>query len=226
MSAVIGNWLNKELVLSRRVDSFEEDFRNGFLFGELLNLYQLQPDFPQFVDDFTPNAKVNNFKRLQPTLRNLKIKIDSRIANDIIQEKPGAALGLLHKIRSVVQDLHSGDLAVQRRLLTSIATGKGARGREAFEDIESHFYEERLRLTADNPKQLRMAHHLRQFTVEGQRQERERVAFVRARTDALRDRVAETREQRYTCVRLCTRTHRCTHEHSIFIARARTNARS
>ena len=89
--------------------------------------------------------QVNNFKRLQPTLKNFKIKLDSRIANEIIQEKSGAALQLLHKIRSVVQDTHSGSVAVQRRFQTAVATGKGTRGKEAFEDMEQHFYEELCR---------------------------------------------------------------------------------
>lgn len=32
-------WLNDEVQLSRKVTSFEKDFSNGFLFGELLSKF-------------------------------------------------------------------------------------------------------------------------------------------------------------------------------------------
>jgi hypothetical protein len=54
----------------------------------------------------------------------------------------------------------------------------------------------RLRLTAENPKQLRLQHHLRAFAQEAERQELERQRYIKARADALCDRVAEGRVQR------------------------------
>jgi len=35
----MANWVNNEVELSKRIDSFEDDFRNGYLFGELLHKY-------------------------------------------------------------------------------------------------------------------------------------------------------------------------------------------
>jgi hypothetical protein len=44
----------------------ERDHRAGYLFGEILNCYHFQPDFSQFMDDFSPNAKVA-VTRVRPT---------------------------------------------------------------------------------------------------------------------------------------------------------------
>jgi len=47
--------------------------RAGYLFGEILNCYHFQPDFSQFMDDFTPNAKVRAlrlaFARIIPVFK-------------------------------------------------------------------------------------------------------------------------------------------------------------
>jgi hypothetical protein len=36
MSAILKDWLNFEVGLSRQVDNLEEDLANGYLLGELL----------------------------------------------------------------------------------------------------------------------------------------------------------------------------------------------
>ena len=47
-------------------------FASGFLFGELLARCNMQPDFAKFINKNTPDARINNFTRLQvrraPTL--------------------------------------------------------------------------------------------------------------------------------------------------------------
>ena len=48
MSDLILNWLNEEIQLSKRVSSFEDDFSNGYLLGELLNKYNQQLNFNEF----------------------------------------------------------------------------------------------------------------------------------------------------------------------------------
>lgn len=52
MSELILSWLNDELQLSRRVTSFEHDFTNGFLFGEILARYNQQLNFGEFLDRY------------------------------------------------------------------------------------------------------------------------------------------------------------------------------
>jgi len=52
MSDLLLNWLNDEIQLSKRITNFEEDFHNGFLFGELLAKYSQQLNFHEFIDKY------------------------------------------------------------------------------------------------------------------------------------------------------------------------------
>lgn len=72
MSELILNWLNDEIQLSKRITSFEEDFNNGFLFGELLGKYNQQLNFSEFLNKYSyflyqkgmiknPNSETFNF---------------------------------------------------------------------------------------------------------------------------------------------------------------------
>jgi hypothetical protein len=42
MAELLAQWLNEEVVLSAKVTDFENDFANGYLFGELLYKYNQQ----------------------------------------------------------------------------------------------------------------------------------------------------------------------------------------
>jgi len=48
MSDLILSWLNDEVQLSSKITSFEEDFSNGYYFGELLSKYNQQLNFNDF----------------------------------------------------------------------------------------------------------------------------------------------------------------------------------
>ena len=39
MSQLILNWLNEEVILSRPIESLENDFKDGYLLGELMNIF-------------------------------------------------------------------------------------------------------------------------------------------------------------------------------------------
>lgn len=45
MAEIMANWLNNEVELDKTVENFEEDFKNGYLFGKLLHMYNQQGDF-------------------------------------------------------------------------------------------------------------------------------------------------------------------------------------
>lgn len=51
MSELVLTWLNDEVQLSTRIKNFEEDFSNGFLFGELLSKYNQQLNFSEFRNE-------------------------------------------------------------------------------------------------------------------------------------------------------------------------------
>lgn len=78
-----------------------QEFSTGYKLGQVLAKLNLQPDFEMFQQQPTPEAMINNFTRLQPTLKSLGIKFDTRRANALVREDKGAASQLLNEIRSV-----------------------------------------------------------------------------------------------------------------------------
>ncbi|XP_042344383.1 sperm flagellar protein 2 [Plectropomus leopardus] len=100
MSDILCRWLNGELRLSKTVEpkTFAKDFSSGYLIGEVLHKYQLQNDFSMFMKKDTSISRLNNFTRIEPTLRLLGISFDINTAQDLMQEKPGVATCLLYQL--------------------------------------------------------------------------------------------------------------------------------
>ncbi|XP_075324973.1 sperm flagellar protein 2-like [Odontesthes bonariensis] len=100
MSEILSRWLNQELRLSKSVEprTFAKDFSNGYLIGEILHKYQMQDDFRLFLNKDTSVSKVNNFTRLEPTLKLLGISFNINTAHDLMQKKLGVATQLLHQL--------------------------------------------------------------------------------------------------------------------------------
>ncbi|KAF7200578.1 sperm flagellar protein 2-like [Nothobranchius furzeri] len=100
MSESLCRWMNQKLRLSRALEStkFAKDFSNGYLIGEILHKHGMQDDFYLFLKKNTSIAKVSNFRRLEPTLKQLRISFDSSIAEDLMREKEGAATRLLYQL--------------------------------------------------------------------------------------------------------------------------------
>ena len=96
---VLKTWLNDELGLSRPIISFEEDLCNGYLLGELLVRYGLLSTTDLLTDKETPSAKVCNFTALQQPLNDLGVKFNSKIANELMTEKKGAAINLCYQLK-------------------------------------------------------------------------------------------------------------------------------
>ncbi|KAM6931365.1 sperm flagellar protein 2 [Xenentodon cancila] len=100
MSDILCTWLNQGLRLSKTVntESLAKDFSSGYLIGEILHKYQLQDDFCLFMKKDTAISKVNNFRRLEPTLKLLGISFGINTAQDLMQGKQGVATHLLHQL--------------------------------------------------------------------------------------------------------------------------------
>ncbi|XP_058026122.1 sperm flagellar protein 2 isoform X1 [Ahaetulla prasina] len=100
MTGILCDWLNREVKLSRTVDteSFAREFSSGYLIGELLNKYELQEDFAQFSQSRLANAKLNNFSRMEPTLQLLGVQFDQNVARNIMTEQHGAAIKLVYQL--------------------------------------------------------------------------------------------------------------------------------
>jgi hypothetical protein len=51
-------------------------------------------------------AKIDNFTKLQPTLRALKIKFDSKMIDGIMKEERGVALRLLYQLKMSLEKVY------------------------------------------------------------------------------------------------------------------------
>lgn len=69
MTELLRRWVNDEIKVSRTVKSFDSDFCNGYLFGEILSRYGLldpQVLATKFSNDQTPGCKLGNFTQVSP----------------------------------------------------------------------------------------------------------------------------------------------------------------
>jgi len=99
MANLIVNWLNNELKLSRRVNIIEEDFANGYLFGEILSKYNQITYFNEYKNREELNIKINNFKLIEKAFKELPIKLERAKLDDIINKKRGIATRYLYQLK-------------------------------------------------------------------------------------------------------------------------------
>ncbi|XP_008416454.1 sperm flagellar protein 2 isoform X1 [Poecilia reticulata] len=106
MSDILCSWLNRELGLSETVDAknVSKDFSNGYLFGEILNKYQMQEDFHMFLKSDSSNAKTNNFSRLEPSFKLLGVSFNKSTIQDLMKEKRGVATNLLYQLYVALEE--------------------------------------------------------------------------------------------------------------------------
>ena len=78
------------------IHSFETDFSNGYLFGEILCQYGVYDDIALFSKKQNKESKVNNFYLIEDAMRALKVRFDGKLTHNIMQEERGAALRLLY----------------------------------------------------------------------------------------------------------------------------------
>lgn len=78
-----------------------QELSSGYKLGLILSKLNLQPDFEQFDASGTPDALINNFTRLQPTMKHLGIRFDAPRATALMREDKGAAAQMIYDIRAV-----------------------------------------------------------------------------------------------------------------------------
>jgi len=79
-----------------------QDLASGYVLGEIFYRCHMQPDFDKFVDRTHPDAMINNFTRLQPTVTKLGIPFDSVLANSMMTEERGVATKFLYTLKTVL----------------------------------------------------------------------------------------------------------------------------
>ena len=67
--SLLADWLNSDVGLSQPVEDLEDDLSDGWLLAELLARKGVLTDFSEYIHKDTPEAKVNNFGRLEQVLK-------------------------------------------------------------------------------------------------------------------------------------------------------------
>eukprot|EP01137_Pigoraptor_chileana_P012166 Opistho-2@64217 len=143
MTELLCKWLNEEVKLSKSVEStsFQREFSNGYLFGELLQRFHLQDDFDAFVRSNTSDAKLNNFRRLEKTLSLLGVPFTARTAQEIMNENPREAANLTYQLYLALKRKNA---ASGQQTSTSLQAAKGA-VRNNFDELDRARHESLLR---------------------------------------------------------------------------------
>ncbi|ORX47939.1 hypothetical protein BCR36DRAFT_405248 [Piromyces finnis] len=109
MSSVVVKWLNSEVRLSQQItkESIDTDFRNGYLYGEILKQYGLidKKMFDSlFYNGNSQEIAIRNYSLLETSLiQKLGLKLKANRVYDIIQGKPGEAAKLLYDIKTYIE---------------------------------------------------------------------------------------------------------------------------
>ena len=137
---------------------------------------------------------MKNFEKLEPTLRNLNIKFDSRLVDKIMKKERGYALRLLYQLKMVLEKVYPPtDIAIVRK------TGKVGdnqpalkigHAKEAYNSMQSQFFKTRLQALNKPQKLMNMERHLQKFDDEAHRQADEAHRYYQAQKDE-QDRVKQ-----------------------------------
>ena len=99
MAHLLYKWINDEVVLSKKVTNFAKDFSNGYLFADLLHVYNQLNDFPEYVNKSARTQRLPTFAVWNPCSGVLAFH-DSKIAFEIIKEYPRTAMNLVASLKT------------------------------------------------------------------------------------------------------------------------------
>lgn len=168
MSNLLLDWLNNTVQLSVTVYGFGETFRDGYLFGEILAKYNQQDDFAEFSSKGTPLVALNNFRRLEPSMRKIGVQFNSRTVEDIMKVNDKVVKTLLYEMKASLERL-------QRNSTMSIGLKlRGTRhdrvisvvynSRPAYDQTKSLTFQNVVRGVLENPNDVLMNNVTKKFT--------------------------------------------------------------
>lgn len=106
---LLKKWANQDVGIPIPIQNFETDCANGYVFGQIMWKLRFitERDFDTtFVDSNGTNVLVQNFAKIGQVLNTVGIKFDAEHANQIMTQKPGAALRLAYQLK-MAQSKHS-----------------------------------------------------------------------------------------------------------------------
>lgn len=98
MTDHISYWL-RDLGVVKEGTNIENEFANGYKFGLLLQKLDIIDTFDEFKNKNNKEWKVKNFAEVERGLRLIKLKFESKLINQIMEQERGAALRLLFQIK-------------------------------------------------------------------------------------------------------------------------------
>ena len=102
MSETLYFWLNNEIKLSEKITNIQNQFSNGYFFGEILSKYELLPQFNEFNNTNNKLHITKNYSLLQKKFSDLGINLTEIDKNDLIQKKKFKAEIFLYKIKQIL----------------------------------------------------------------------------------------------------------------------------
>ncbi|KAL3153577.1 hypothetical protein ABBQ38_011567 [Trebouxia sp. C0009 RCD-2024] len=199
MAALLQEWLVEDLKIQSSCTQLEKasaslgaefctvgkDLASGFVFGEVLDRCNLQPDFSQFEDSRTPTAVFNNYRRLQPTLQKLGIQLSKHKVAALTREEKDVSAQLLYRIKSALgtmsasiahgQGINASKLAATFGMQTKLSKGlieaqQFRSEREALNLNNQHRFEDALAAVTPRRTAALERMHLQKFQDEQIRQ--------------------------------------------------------
>ena len=96
------HWLNLTVCLSKEIQDISSDFRNGYLFGEILHKHKLIPNFHQYKNSSKQTDISKNYQYLSKAFDDLSIKFSDSRRNDILNKKEGIAAQMIFKLKQII----------------------------------------------------------------------------------------------------------------------------
>lgn len=181
MAKLLFDWLNKDVGLSRHVSSFEEDFRDGYLFGEILFKYNQQTDFEKFNSRTTPDAKMINFCLVEPTMRRVGLSFNSKVAFEIMNGKAGVSKNLLYEMKMALDRISKRSMPVGGGEAPSKIIRVVKPSRPPYDKSMTTTFENAVRATIENPNDLMMEKTLQKYK-DKKTESRQSASFVHSQT--------------------------------------------
>ena len=173
----------------------------------------LQPDFAKFSGKNTPDARINNYTRLQPSLGKIGVQLDTRTVTSLVREERGAATRLLSSLRmnldAMVRDVEKakvgtklGRTAMSAGTKPSLGvaesfrrTGNFNTAKRAYDSQNFRNFETTLRVNEDRPNLVMEQAHVAHFAEEKYRHQERVVSDHNAKKEEMLRELQSRRSQ-------------------------------
>lgn len=146
MTSLLLNWLNHDIQLSIPITNLPHDFSSGYLLGELLSRLNQQPNFSDFMNTATADAKIINFCLLEPTFRHLHIPFDASHAVAIMNMREDAAGNLLYQLQMTSKRLQrQGIVSTKSTRTIPLHTTPQYLAKPTYDAINHQLFEQAIR---------------------------------------------------------------------------------